>query len=148
MMRAPRLESRSPQSQLLRLFGVPIAWGLATGVLLDVSEIAYGIAFLGSLVPGVVACREHVGRLACTLRGLLFGTLLGIFILFAHTVVGGEAKGELPDPEISMILLTAAMFGVFGLVVVRMREFIEPLRSWRASRAEKHAEEGAVEQSD
>lgn len=147
-MRAPRLESRSPQSQLLRLFGVPIAWGLATGILLDVSAVAYGIAFLSALVPGVVACCEHVGRPATTLRGLLFGTLLGIFILFAHTVAGGEAKGELPDPEVTMIVLTAAMFGTCGLCVTRMREYIDPFRRWRADRAEKQAEEGAVEQSD
>jgi len=129
------------------LLGVPIVCGALTGILLGVSSTAYGIAFMASLMLCLRGAYEHVGRLEGTLRGIIFGTLFGIFLLAAHSVAGSDATAELPHPEVAMILLTAGMGGVGGEGMDRIRRFVERIRELRAERARRRTEERAVEES-
>jgi hypothetical protein len=79
------------------------------------------LAILGGYAAGL----DHETPRSGALRGVLGGLLFGSFILLAHEVTGAEAKADLPDPAIVLLLLTVvpgALLGALGAWTRARRE--------------------------
>ncbi len=111
--------------QAFLVLGGPVLFGALCGVLLGVSESAYLIATVLSILGGFFAGFEHAGGRGGALRGVVGGTLFGSFILIGHEIHGGEAKADLPDPQLLLILATAAFGSLLGLLGGRVRGRLE-----------------------
>jgi hypothetical protein len=94
--------------------GGPVLFGLICGFLLGISESAYLIASILAILGGFFAGYEHEGGRDGTLRGVVGGTLFGSFILIGHEIHGHDAKADLPDPSVLLIVLTAAFGAILG----------------------------------
>ena len=66
---------------------------------------------------------DHLGAGAGARRGLVAGLIFGGSILIAHEIHGAEAKADLPDPAILLVVLTAALGAGFGALggLLRLR---------------------------
>ena len=87
-------------------------FGLLTGFALGWSEVLYlimvgPIALLGGFLGGI----EHRGWEDGFVRGLVGGLVYGSFILLGHKIAGTEAKAELPDPQVGLVILTTVVGG-------------------------------------
>ena len=122
-MRQPDLlESHPPQLQMILAIVVPAAFGVITGILLGVSEIAYLVLSILGIGGGYMAGKEHVGAAEGATRGFTGGILFGTFILAAHAATGLERKAHLPEPEILLVVITT-VFGIgLGALGGRARE--------------------------
>jgi hypothetical protein len=105
---------RSAGAQVVTAIVVPIAFGVVTGVMLGISEAGYLLLSLAGIAGGFVAGLEHRGAEEGVVRGLTGGLLFGTFILFGHAFLGGEAKADLPHPEILLVLITTLAGGLLG----------------------------------
>jgi hypothetical protein len=105
---------RSAGAQVLTGVVVPAVFGLVTGVVLGVSEAGYLVLSLLGIAGGFLAGLEHRDGEEGLLRGLTGGLLFGTFILFGHAFIGGEAKADLPNPEILLVLITTVAGGLLG----------------------------------
>jgi hypothetical protein len=125
-MRQPDLlESHSPQLQLILALVVPAVFGVITGIMLGVSEIAYLVLSILGIGGGYMAGKEHIGAGEGATRGFTGGILFGTFILAAHAVTGLERKAHLPEPEILLVVITT-VFGIgLGALGGRAREKLE-----------------------
>ena len=125
-MRQPDLlESHPPQLQMILALVVPSVFGIVTGILLGVSEMAYLILSLLGIAGGYLAGKEHIGASEGALRGFTGGILFGTFILAAHAATGLERQAHLPEPEILLVVITT-VFGIgLGALGGRSREKIE-----------------------
>lgn len=103
------------------MLGGPVLFGALCGVLLGVSESAYLIASVLSVGGGFFAGFEHAGARGGALRGVVGGTLFGSFILIGHAAHGGEAKADLPDPHVLLIVATAGFGTLLGALGGRAR---------------------------
>ena len=106
---------RSPGAQVVTGVVVPALFGLVTGVILGVSEAGYLLLSLLAIPGGFLAGLEHRAAEEGLLRGVTGGLLFGTFILFGHAFVGGEAKADLPHPEILLVVVTTVAGGLLGL---------------------------------
>ena len=123
----PLLSSRSQQQQMLLAIAVPAVFGLVTGILLGVSEIAYLVLSLLGIGGGFFAGLEHAGPSEGAIRGFAGGLLFGTFILGTHAISGMEAKADLPHPEILLVVITT-VFGIgLGALGGRSRAKREPV---------------------
>ncbi len=95
------------------MLGGPILFGALCGVLLGVSESAYLIASILAILGGFFAGFEHAGARGGAMRGICGGILFGSFILIGHAIHGHEAKSDLPDPHVLLVVATA----VFGMIL-------------------------------
>src|SRR5918994_3451781 len=125
-MRQPDLlDSHPPQLQMILALVVPSVFGIVTGILLGVSEIAYLILSLLGIAGGYLAGKEHVGASEGATRGFTGGILFGTFILAGHAVTGMERQAHLPEPEILLVVITT-VFGIgLGALGGRSREKTE-----------------------
>ncbi len=98
------------------VIGGPVLFGALCGVLLGVSKSAYLIASILAILGGFFAGFEHAGARGGVLRGAVGGTLFGSFILIGHEIHGHEAKADLPDPHVLLIVATAAFGMILGAV--------------------------------
>ncbi|MGZ8665514.1 MAG: hypothetical protein ACXWZM_00220 [Solirubrobacterales bacterium] len=105
--------------------GGPVIFGLICGFLLGTSESAYLIASILAILGGFFAGYEHEGGRDGALRGVIGGTLFGSFILIGHEIHGHEAKADLPDPPVLLIILTAAFGALLGAIGGRVRSRAE-----------------------
>ena len=96
---------------MLLAIAVPAVFGLVTGLLLGVSEVAYVVLSLLGIGGGFFAGLEHSGPSEGAIRGFAGGLLFGTFILGTHAISGMDAKAELPHPEILLVVITTA-FGI------------------------------------
>jgi hypothetical protein len=113
----PLLSERSRPMQVLLAVVVPTVYGAITGVFLGISEAVYLVLSLLGILGGVGAGIEHRGAGAGAKRGVLAGAVFGGSILIAHEISGEEAKAELPDPAILLVVLTTVLgvaFATFG----------------------------------
>lgn len=110
-MQPTLLRTRPIPLQLVLAGVVPAAFGAICGWLLGVDETAYFVASALAIAGGYFAGREHYGGREGALRGLIGGTIFGGFILLVHEATGKEAKANLPDPPILLMVVTA-VFGV------------------------------------
>jgi len=107
------------------VLGGPIIFGLICGFLLGISESAYLIASVLAILGGFFAGYEHEGGRDGALRGVIGGTLFGSFILIGHEIHGHEAKADLPDPSVLLIVITAVFGSVLGAIGGRVRSRAE-----------------------
>lgn len=117
-MKLPPLLSEHPRwLQALLAVIVPAAYGALTGYYLGVSESTYLILSAIGIVGGVGAGFDHFGARSGASRGVLAGSVFGAAILIAHEIHGAEAKADLPDPAILLVVITtllAIAFAGFG----------------------------------
>lgn len=107
----PLLSERSRSAQIVLGVIVPAVYGAVTGIFLGISEPVYLVLALAGLLGAIGAGLEHRGAAAGARRGLLAGAVFGGAILIAHEIAGTEAKAELPDPAILLLVVTIG-FGV------------------------------------
>jgi hypothetical protein len=100
---------------------VPAAFGAICGYLLGVNEVAYLVLSILAIGGGYGAGLEHDGARGGALRGVVGGTLFGGFILLVHEATGEEAKAELPEPEILLLVLTIGFGILLGTLGGRAR---------------------------
>ena len=105
---------RSAGAQVITGVVVPAGFGLVTGIVLGLSEAGYLILSLLGIVGGYFAGLEHRRAEEGVVRGLTGGLLFGTFILFGHAFLGGEAKADLPHPEVLLVLITTLAGGLLG----------------------------------
>jgi hypothetical protein len=105
---------RSAGVQVITAVVVPAVFGLVTGIVLGLSEAGYLILSLLGIAGGFLAGLEHRGAEEGIVRGLTGGLLFGTFILFGHAFLGGEAKADLPHPEILLVVITTVAGGLLG----------------------------------
>lgn len=114
-MRPPPLLEEHPRSlQVVLAAVVPAAFGVVTGYFLGVSEETYLVLSALGILGGVGAGFDHLGAAAGAKRGLLAGTIFGTAILIAHEIHGAEAKADLPDPAVLLVVITALLGMAFG----------------------------------
>ena len=93
-----------------RFFEVPVlpsVFGLLCGLALGVSEALYLVGVILALLGGIGGGAQYASRRDALLRGLVAGTLFGLFILLGFELGGeDEAKVDLPDPHILLLVLT------------------------------------------
>ena len=116
-MRPPPLLEEHPRSlQVLLVVVLPAVYGAVTGYFLGVSEGAYLVLSILGIVGGIGAGFDHVGAAAGAKRGVIAGSVFGAAILIAHEIHGEEAKADLPDPAILLVVLTTVLaIGFAGL---------------------------------
>lgn len=119
--RVPLLESRPRAAQAALVIGGPAIVGVVCGLLLGISEAAYLLISVLALAGAWLAGYEHSGPRKGAIRGLVGGTLFGAFVLIAHAIEGSEAKADLPDPEILLVVLTALVSVATGALGGRSR---------------------------
>jgi hypothetical protein len=100
--------------QILLVGVVPAAYGALTGYFLGVSEAVYLVLSIVGIVGGVAAGFDHMGAKAGALRGIAAGSIFGGFILIAYEIHGADAKANLPDPPILLIVLTTVLAVAFA----------------------------------
>jgi hypothetical protein len=129
MRRLPPLMSEHPLPVQVLLVGVvPAVYGAITGYFLGVSEAPYLVLSIVGIVGGIAAGFDHVGAKAGAIRGIAAGSIFGGFILIAHEVHGEDAKADIPDPAILLIVVTTVLAIAFAT-----------LGGWLRARAERKA---------
>ena len=114
-MRLPPLLREHPRSvQILLAVVLPAVYGALTGYFLGVSEVTYLVLSVLGVLGGIGAGFDHVGAAAGAKRGLIAGSIFGGSILIAHEIHGADAKADLPDPAILLILITTVLAVAFG----------------------------------
>jgi hypothetical protein len=117
----PLLSSRPPRQQIILANVVPAVFGLVTGLLLGVSEVAYLVLSLLGILGGYGAGLEHPTPGDGATRGVVGGVLFGSFILFGHELTGAEAKAHLPEPAILLVAITTVLGAFLGALGGRTR---------------------------
>jgi hypothetical protein len=105
----PLLEEHPRWLQVLLVIVLPAVYGVVTGYFLGVSEGAYLVLSILGVVGGIGAGFDHVGAAAGAKRGVIAGSVFGAAILIAHEIHGKEAKADLPDPAILLVVLTTVL---------------------------------------
>jgi hypothetical protein len=108
------LRERSHGAEMGLVVGGPIVFGAITGYFLGESEAVYTVLALLGILGGFVAGLEHEGGLEGFYRGILGGLLFGTAILVTNGLLDEEPKAHLPDPEVMLIVITAAFGAVLG----------------------------------
>lgn len=117
----PLLAERPPALRLVLAGVVPALFGAICGVLLGVNEAAYVILSILAIGGGYFAGLEHGTPREGAIRGSVGGTLFGAFILIAHEISGEEAKAELPEPAILLLVVTIGFGVLLGALGARRR---------------------------
>jgi hypothetical protein len=92
---------------------VPLAFGAICGWLLGVNETAYLVASVLAIGGGYFAGKEHDGAGEGAARGFVGGLLFGAGILLVHEATGKEAKADLPEPAVLLLVITVG----FGIIL-------------------------------
>ena len=122
-MRLPPLLLEHPRSvQVLLAIVLPALYGALTGYFLGVSEVTYLVLSVLGVLGGIGAGFDHLGAAAGAKRGLVAGLIFGGSILIAHEIHGAEAKADLPEPAILLILITTILAVGFGALGGWLRE--------------------------
>jgi len=113
--RLPPLLSEHPLVLQVLLAGVvPVVYGAITGYFLGVSEATYLVLSILGVLGGIGAGFDHLGAAPGARRGVVAGLLFGGSILIAHEIHGADAKADLPDPAILLLVLTTLLGAAFG----------------------------------
>ena len=86
---------------------LPSIFGLLCGLALGLSAPLYLVGVVLSLFGGVGGGAQYARRRDALLRGLVAGAIFGAFILLGFELGGeDEAKVDLPDPHVLLLVLT------------------------------------------
>jgi hypothetical protein len=118
----PLLLERARSIRVLLAVVLPAVYGALTGYFLGVSEVTYLVLSVLGVLGGIGAGFDHLGAAAGAKRGLIAGSIFGGSILVAHEIHGAEAKANLPDPAILLILITTILAVGFGALGGWLRE--------------------------
>jgi hypothetical protein len=130
----PLLNDRPAPVRVILAVAVPTLFGVLAGVMLGVSEAVYVLFALLGLAGGYLAGLEHDGARAGLLRGILGGSLFGLWILIAHGLFFDTApKAYIPDPAIIHVAITTAFGALFGALGGRRRA-----KHQRKTQAQQH----------
>ena len=121
----PLLSEHPPVVRFLLAGVLPALFGVITGVMLGISEIAYLILSILGVLGGIGAGFDHRGAKAGALRGILGGALFGAFILIAHELTGADAKAHLPEPAVILVVITTVLGVLFGALGGHLRKRAE-----------------------
>jgi hypothetical protein len=122
-VKLPPLLSEHPRpTQALLALVVPAVYGAVTGYFLGVSEGTYLVLSVIGVLGGIGAGLDHMGARAGAGRGVVAGFIFGAAILIAHEIHGADAKADLPDPPILLILVTTGLAAIFGALGGRIRQ--------------------------
>jgi hypothetical protein len=103
----PQWDEMSPGRRFFEALVLPSAFGLLCGLALGISAPLYLIGVVLSLFGGVGGGAQYASRRDALLRGLVAGALFGAFILLGFEFGGeDEAKVELPDPHVVLLIFT------------------------------------------
>jgi hypothetical protein len=105
----PLLFDQPRSVQVLLAVVLPVLYGALTGYFLGVSEVTYLVLSLVGVLGGIGAGFDHVGAAAGAKRGFIAGLLFGGSILIAHEIHGAEAKADLPEPAILLVVITTVL---------------------------------------
>ena len=108
--------------QVLLAVVLPAIYGAVTGYFLGVSEVTYLVLSVVGILGVIGAGFDHLGAAAGAKRGLLAGSIFGAAILIAHEIHGAEAKAELPEPAILLVLITTVLAVGFAALGGWLRE--------------------------
>jgi hypothetical protein len=117
----PLFSSRSPALQFVLADIVPAVFGAVCGVMLGISEPAYIVLTLLGILGGYSAGLEHPNGSEGAGRGVVGGFLFGLFILTAHEVSGSDAKADLPEPAVLLVVITTLAGAGLGALGGRSR---------------------------
>jgi hypothetical protein len=113
----PPLLAEHPRGLQILLAGVvPVLYGAVTGYFLGVSEGTYLVLSIIGILGGIGAGFDHLGAGAGARRGVVAGLLFGGSILIAHEIHGADAKADLPDPEVLLVVVTTVLGAAFGAI--------------------------------
>jgi len=122
-VKLPPLLSEHPRSlQVFLAIILPAAYGALTGYVLGVSEGTYLVLSIIGILGGIGAGFDHLGARAGALRGVMAGLIFGSSILIAHEIHGAEAKADLPEPAILLVVVTTVLGAAFGALGGWMRQ--------------------------
>jgi hypothetical protein len=103
----PQWDEMSPGRRLFEAVMLPAGFGLLCGLALGVSEPLYLVGVVLALLGGIGGGAQYARRSDALLRGLVAGTLFGLFILLGFELGGeDEPKVDLPDPHVLLLVLT------------------------------------------
>ena len=103
----PQWEEMSPARRVFDALLLPAAFGLLCGLALGVSGPLYLVGVIIALLGGIAGGAQYASRRDALIRGLVAGTIFGLFILLGFELGGeDEAKVDLPDPHILLLVLT------------------------------------------
>jgi hypothetical protein len=122
-VRVPPLLSEQPRTvQMLLAVVLPALYGAVTGYFLGVSEVTYLVLSLLGILGGIGAGFDHLGAAAGAKRGIVAGAIFGGSILIAHEIHGADAKADLPDPAILLVVITTVLAMGFAALGGWLRE--------------------------
>jgi hypothetical protein len=103
----PQWDEMSNGRRLFEGAILPSAFGLLCGLALGFSELLYLVGVILALFGGIGGGAQYARRGDAILRGLVSGTLFGLFILLGFELGGSdEAKVDLPDPHVVLLVFT------------------------------------------
>lgn len=121
----PLLSEHPPRVRVLLAIVVPAVYGAITGVFLGISEPVYLVLTILGVLGGFAAGFDHLGAAAGARRGVVAGSVFGIFILIAHELHGEEAKAHLPEPAILLVVITTVLAVLLAALGGRVRQSAE-----------------------
>jgi hypothetical protein len=122
-VRLPPLLAHQPRViQALLAIVLPALYGALTGYFLGVSETTYLVLSVLGVLGGIGAGFDHLGPAAGAKRGVIAGSIFGASILIAHQIHGADAKADLPDPAVLLVVLTTLLGMGFGALGGWLRE--------------------------
>ena len=103
----PQWEEMSPIRRVFDALVLPSAFGLLCGLALGVSAPLYLVGVVLALLGGIGGGAQYASRRDALLRGLVAGTLFGLFILLGFELGGEEDPTvELPHPHVLLLVFT------------------------------------------
>jgi hypothetical protein len=118
----PLLLEQPRSVQVLLVVVLPALYGALTGYFLGVSEATYLVLSVLGVLGGIGAGFDHVGAAAGAKRGFIAGLIFGGSILIAHEIHGAEAKADLPEPAILLVVITTILGVGFAALGGWLRE--------------------------
>ena len=120
-MAPPLLTDRPSSHRIVIAVVVPAVFGLITGLMLGISAGVYLVLSLLGILGGIAAGYDHADANEGALRGICGGLLFGTFILLGGTLIGKEAKTEIPDPQWTLPVITTVLGAIFGAIGAALR---------------------------
>ncbi len=103
----PQWEEMSPGRRVFDALLLPAVFALLCGLALGVSGPLYLVLVILALLGGIAGGAQYPSRRDALIRGLVAGTIFGLFILLGFELGGeDEAKVDLPDPHIALLVVT------------------------------------------